>query len=153
MSADRFAAWRQTCVREFADELAQAAALPVEQARERAEAQFAQALPDGVETAGMSLLVVHDGDGQEVGILWTGPHPQRPDTGYVYDIEIVEHRRGEGLGRATMVAAERLMYDAGLRAVGLNVFGFNERARSLYESLGYGVVATQMLRMLDQPPA
>jgi ribosomal protein S18 acetylase RimI-like enzyme len=153
MAEDRFAAWTAESAREFGDQLARAASLPPELTRRQALTQFAAMMPDGVETAGMSLMLIHDGDGAEVGILWTGPHPQRPDTGYVYDIEIHEDRRGEGLGRAAMLAAERLMSDAGLTAVGLNVFGFNDRAQGLYESLGYGVVSTQMLKLLDRPPA
>jgi ribosomal protein S18 acetylase RimI-like enzyme len=153
MPPDRFAAWSAESAREFGGQLARAASLPPELTRVRAAAQFAEMMPDGVDTAGMSLMLVYDSDGAEVGILWTGPHPQRPDTGYVYDIEIVEHRRGEGLGRAAMLAAERQMYAAGLRAVGLNVFGFNRRAQDLYASLGYGVVAVQMLKLLDPPPA
>jgi ribosomal protein S18 acetylase RimI-like enzyme len=152
MSAERFATWRQGSIPSFAEELAQAASLPLAVAQERAESQFAEMLPDGVATAGMHFMVVLDGAGVEVGILWTGPHPLRANAGYIYDIEIVEHRRGEGLGRAALLAAERRMRDAGLAAVGLNVFGFNHRAQSLYASLGYGVVATQMLKVLDQSP-
>ncbi len=153
MSAERFASWREVSVRSFAEELAQAAALPIALALERATAQFAEMLPDGEGTQGMDLMVVLDGAGADVGILWAGPHPQRPDTGYIYDIEIVPERRGEGLGRAAMIAVERRMAAAGLSAVGLNVFGFNDGARSLYDSLGYGVVATQMLKLLNGPAA
>jgi ribosomal protein S18 acetylase RimI-like enzyme len=153
MSEERFAAWCDGSVRTFAEELAQAASLPLAVAEERAEAQFAESLPDGVATAAMDLMVVLDGAGVEVGVLWTGPHPLRANAGYVYEIEIVEHRRGDGLGRAALLEAERRMRDAGLAAVGLNVFGFNDRAQSLYASLGYGVVATQMLKLLDEPPA
>ena len=45
-----------------------------------------------------------------------------------------------------MLAAEHLVGEAGITEIGLNVFGFNERARRLYDSLGYRVVATQMTK-------
>jgi ribosomal protein S18 acetylase RimI-like enzyme len=67
----------------------------------------------------------------------------------VYDIEIHERRRHRGFGWAAMVAAEDLVRDAGIGEIGLNVFGFNEAARRLYDSLGYRVVATQMTKRLE----
>jgi len=51
-----------------------------------------------------------------------------------------------------MVAAEDVVRRAGLSELGLNVFGFNEAARRLYDSLGYRVVATQMTKTLRAAP-
>jgi ribosomal protein S18 acetylase RimI-like enzyme len=68
---------------------------------------------------------------------------------YVFDIAIEEAERGKGLGRATMLAAEEYVRRQGQAEIGLNVFGFNEPARALYESLGYHVVAVQMRKQLD----
>ena len=65
------------------------------------------------------------------------------------DIEIHEPWRHRGFGRAAMVAAEQIVRDAGTGEIGLNVFGFNEPARRLYDSLGYRVVATQMTKRLE----
>lgn len=62
---------------------------------------------------------------------------------YVYDIEIMQERRGQGFGRAAMIAVESLIKEAGGTEIMLNVFGFNEPARRLYASLGYRVVAIQ----------
>ena len=68
----------------------------------------------------------------------------------VFDIEIVADARGRGLGRSAMLAAERFALDLGRKTIGLNVFGPNERARRLYDSLGYQVVSTSMTKHLDQ---
>jgi ribosomal protein S18 acetylase RimI-like enzyme len=120
------------------------------EARTRAEQQWAEYLPQGRETPGTWLLIVLDDD-RPVGSLWLGRHPNRPDMAYVYDIAIDDPEQGHGFGRAAMLAAEELTREAGLRGIGLNVFGFNDRARRLYDSLGYRVVATAMVKEFDPP--
>jgi ribosomal protein S18 acetylase RimI-like enzyme len=47
-----------------------------------------------------------------------------------------------------MVAAERIAREEGWTELGLHVFGSNERARLLYESLGYQVVSITMAKTL-----
>jgi GNAT superfamily N-acetyltransferase len=95
------------------------------------------------------LLRILDADGRPVGVLWVAPHPRRPAAGWVYDIEVDEDRRGQGFGRAAMLAAEDVARSEGWTAIGLNVFGRNARARALYESLGYTVDSLQMTKVLD----
>ena len=50
-----------------------------------------------------------------------------------------------------MIAVESLVKEAGETEIGLNVFGFNEAARRLYDSLGYRVVATVMTKTIQSP--
>lgn len=148
MSPERYAEWRAASVQTYGEDIATATGLPEPAALERAATQFDQLLPAGLQSPDTWLLAVVDATGTDVGSLWIGPHPDRPGIAYIFDIEILEGHRGRGLGRATMLAAERLVRDAGTSAIGLNVFGFNEPARRLYESLGYRVVATQMTKTL-----
>jgi ribosomal protein S18 acetylase RimI-like enzyme len=151
MTEAEFGEWRDHSIESFAEDLARARGRPIEAARVRATAQFEELLADGVATAGTWLFVVLDDAGDSVGTLWLGVHPERRDVAFVYDLEINESARRRGYGRATMLAAEQVVRDAGMSEVGLNVFGFNEAARALYESIGYGVVATQMAKKLDAP--
>ena len=123
--------------------------MPLDAARERAHKQHEELLPHGLATPGHTFFNVLADDGRVVGQLWLGPHPQRPDVGYVYDVGIDEAERDRGFGRAAMLAAEQVVREQGQTEIGLNVFGFNDPARSLYDSLGYRVVATQMLKRLD----
>jgi ribosomal protein S18 acetylase RimI-like enzyme len=51
-----------------------------------------------------------------------------------------------------MLAAEELAVNDGRSEIGLNVFGFNERAQELYTSLGYRVVSTTMAKELPKSP-
>jgi len=148
MSAAEFEEWKHKSTETFAQEMAQASGQPIEATREQARQQFPALLPQGLDTAGHRLDVVIDSDGSDVGLLWIGPHPDRPGAAYVYEIEISAGHRGRGLGRAAMVAAEGLAREAGTQEIGLQVFGPNERARRLYDSLGYRVVATRMTKKL-----
>jgi GNAT superfamily N-acetyltransferase len=148
MTVDEYDAWIVVETETYAADLARATGERLEEARARAEQQLRRFLPQGCLTEGVFLMRVLDGVGEPVGTLWVGPHPDRADAGWVYDVEIDEHRRGEGLGRVAMRAAERLSREAGWTALGLNVFGHNARARALYDSLGYAVASTTMTKSL-----
>lgn len=148
MDAAEYAAWRETSIAGYAADLAKSSAQPPDKALDRARKQFGELLPQGMATERTWLLKVLDDAGQDVGVLWIGPHPERPGVAWVYDIAIDEPHRGRGLGRAAMLAAEQVVAESAMTAIGLNVFGFNEPARRLYDSLGYNVVATQMHKSL-----
>lgn len=149
MTDDEFDAFMNSEVDGYADDIARSTGVSAEAARERAHKQHEELLPKGRTTPGHTFHWVLDGDARVVGRLWLGPHPQRPKVAYVFDIAIEETERGKGLGRATMLAAEEYVRRQGQAEIGLNVFGFNEPARALDESLGYHVVAVQMRKQLD----
>jgi ribosomal protein S18 acetylase RimI-like enzyme len=149
MTEGEFEEWLARAIESYAENVARATGRPIEAAHERAHVLAAQLLPDGRDTAGTWLMTIREDSDAAVGALWIGPHPERNDSAYIYDIEIHESRRGEGLGRAAMLAAEELMRDAGIREIGLSVFGFNETAQRLYTSLNYRVVAIQMTKHLE----
>ncbi len=148
MTAAEFVSWRATSVATYAADIAAASGRPVEQVEPRAAAQFDELLPGGLDTPRTWLLRVLDEAGTDVGVLWLGPQPDRDDALYVYDIHLDPEHRGRGLGRAAMTAAEQIARSAGVTEIGLQVFGFNETARRLYDSLGYRVVATRMTKSL-----
>ena len=149
MTPDEYDAWIVDEIAAYAGDLARASGATLEEAHLRAEQQTKDLLPDGPASDGVHLLRVLDAAGEPVGVLWLGRHPQRRSAGWVYEVRIDEARRGEGLGRAAMLAAEQVAREAGWSALGLNVFGHNPRARGLYDSLGYEVAATTMAKPLD----
>jgi ribosomal protein S18 acetylase RimI-like enzyme len=151
MTAAEYAVWIEATTVMYAEDRATATGMSRDVSLENARAQIATLLPDGHATAGMYLLVILDDSGTDVGILWLGPHLDRPsDTLYIWDITIDEGFRGRGFGRATMLAAEDVARQAGAIALSLNVFGPNTAARRLYESLGYEVTSLQMLKNLPE---
>lgn len=99
-----------------------------------AEASMARLLPDGLATPGQRLWTVCDDGGQAVGRLWVHLQEHR---GFIYDIEMRESVRGQGLGTQTLRAAAAHTSEVGLRLLALNVFGSNEPARRLYAREGY----------------
>jgi GNAT superfamily N-acetyltransferase len=131
----------------FVEELAQSASLDHEQADQRARQIQEEFLPQGTATAAHAFLVIED-DGRPVGSLWLGPQDRRPDTGFIYDIVVDEAERNRGIGHAALAAAEDWARGVGYRALALNVLGSNPDAQRLYASVGYQVVATDMLKPL-----
>jgi ribosomal protein S18 acetylase RimI-like enzyme len=143
MTQEEFRVYRRRAIREYAAENIRADNWNPADAEQRAARETDELLPDGVETAGMVLLVGETAGGV-VGLVWVGPAPAERPGWWVYDIEIVPAQRGRGYGRALLEAAEREAQRRGAESIGLNVFGGNDAARGLYESSGYEVAATHM---------
>jgi ribosomal protein S18 acetylase RimI-like enzyme len=96
-------------------------------------------LPQGVATPGHSFMRLRPvGADEDVGMLWWAEVASGGMTGaYVYGVEIEEHARRRGFGRAAFDELERVARARGLRFVSLHVFGHNHGARRLYETLGF----------------
>jgi ribosomal protein S18 acetylase RimI-like enzyme len=85
----------------------------------------------------MLVLAAENAAGAVVGRVWVAL--QWPGKiGAICQIEVVAEQRGKGYGRALLRAAEEATAAEGVEAIGLNVFGENTVARSLYASSGYG---------------
>ena len=120
-----------------------------EEARRIAAVQTRELFPDGKPAPGQLLYRVVDDEAAAVGSLWIGPRtPENAAAYWVWDVEIDETQRGKGFGRAAMVMAEEAARDHGATELGLNVFGHNAVARSLYESMGYQTAAVNMRKPL-----
>ncbi len=105
--------------------------------------------PDGRPARGQHIFRVLDDNELEVGFLWIGlPREDRPNLYWVQDIQIDGLQRGQGLGKAAMSLAEDEVRACGGTELGLNVFGHNPIAKSLFESMGYTTTATIMRRVL-----
>ena len=107
-------------------------------------------LPHGRETSRVLLMTAENSEGESVGYVWVGlDRVGAPNTGaWIYDIEVYEARRGQGYGRALLAAAEKETLKNGVNKLGLNVFGSNTVARTLYESAGYDITQIQMSKQL-----
>jgi len=150
MSPTEFERWSSASLDTYAGDLVRAGGGTHDEVRQRARDLFAELMPEGLDTPGTWLMRVLE-EGVDVGVLWLGPNPQRPGVVHVFEITIDAEHRGRGVGRAAMLAAEDVVREAGLAEVSLNVFGFNDVARRLYDSLGYRVVSTAMTKTLGAP--
>lgn len=151
MTADEFGTWASEAIETYATDVSVATGAPLDLALAQANEQFPR-LPNGVNTADTWVMVIEDTTGNRVGTIWIGAHPTNEHSAFVWDIKIDKPRQGQGLGRAAMLAAEELAANNGRSEIGLNVFGFNERAQDLYTSLGYRVVSTTMAKDLPKSP-
>lgn len=61
--------------------------------------------------------------------------------GYLYSLRVLEPFQGQGLGTRLIHEAERILRERGYRQAAIAVAKDNERAKSLYERLGYTVFA------------
>jgi len=149
MTPEEFHRFRDRVVTEYAADQVRAGTWSLMEAESLSRAGLDEQLPKGPDTPGQLVLVAEDDEGP-IGELWLGlKHPRGvPDTAWIQDIDITPSRRGHGLGRALLAAAEQLIAERGISALGLNVFGDNEAARGLYASAGYEVVTQQMRKQL-----
>lgn len=95
--------------------------------------------------------VAHD-DGGIVGFVTfepdTGSYETDATTGTVTNLFVRPDRRGEGVGRELLAAAERALSEGGADAVSLEVMARNEAARRFYRREGYGQHRVTMSKAL-----
>jgi len=102
-------------------------------------ALFADGLPPGI-----TLVAVPDGARVEPGAAGDGTpvgYVHAYTTGYVAEVAVAPAHRGRGHGRALLWTCLGELRARGLDRAELEVAADNDRARSLYESLGFEVVA------------
>ena len=152
MTWDEFDTWSEHSLEGFAAQQVASGLHSGAEATAYAREQLAELLPAGLATP-LHLLrtVVEPAAGNAVvGWLWLRVRPSPGEVeAYVFDVEVAEHARGRGMGRATMLAAEQAARDLAADVVRLTVFGHNTAARALYDSLGYVVTTAFVTKTLD----
>ncbi|SKC41879.1 GNAT family N-acetyltransferase [Krasilnikoviella flava] len=150
MTPAEFDEWQTALAEDYAAEQVASGRWPWEGAVRRARDESAQLLPQGPDTERMLVRLAVGADGEPVGRSWVALEPPHclPGIAFLYDIEVLEPRRGQGLGRALLTATEDAARQAGATALELNVFGRNAAAVALYDSAGYAVVTQQMRKAL-----
>jgi ribosomal protein S18 acetylase RimI-like enzyme len=100
------------------------------------------------------VLVAEDALGAPVGFVWLKTERDyfidRP-VGHIVDIAVTKDGEGRGIGRALLDASERWAEGRGYPWLTLHVFEGNDRARRLYEKVGYAPEWTRMLKPLGRP--
>jgi ribosomal protein S18 acetylase RimI-like enzyme len=141
--------WMPRQLAGYAEHIAASGEMSEADAREKARADTARTFHAGYGTPGQLVFRILAG-AEAVGWLWLAvPGPDRDRLmAWVYNVEVDPAYRGRGYGRAAMILAEREARSHGMTSLGLNVHGQNKVARSLYDSLGYDVMALQMKKPL-----
>jgi ribosomal protein S18 acetylase RimI-like enzyme len=128
---------------DYAQDVAKAMAMTIEEGREAAQKQLAELLPTGLSSEGHHFWKITAPDGAAVGDLWVQIGPAK-GRAFIYFIGIDEAFRGKGYGRAAMQALEAEVRPLGATRIDLSVFGDNATAIHLYQSLGYQIQAMGM---------
>lgn len=109
---------------------------------------FSDGLPPG------ATFVAVPGDAPVPGVGADAPatpvgYVHAYDTGYVSELAVAPAHQGEGHGRALLARALAALRARGVDAAELEVAADNDRARSLYETVGFRVVDRQPDRYED----
>ena len=93
----------------------------------------------GGQSPNSVVLIAEDGSGQRLGFIHLTEEEDYYGgaCGHVGDVVVAPEARSRGVGRALLAAGERWARGRGYRLLTLNVFLANERARALYEELGF----------------
>jgi GNAT superfamily N-acetyltransferase len=142
---DELPAWLEAAHRFYVDDLVANGGLTAEEAERKATSDHGALFPAGLRSEGHHVFYVEDERGETIGRLWFA---EKPFGVWLYEIELEERVRGRGFGRETMLVFEERARGLGAQKVVLNVFGGNERARSLYRSLGYAEESVHMGKRL-----
>ena len=148
MTEADYAAYLPRATEAYAAEVARNNLVSEDEGLARSQRSFETELPDGIHTPDQRLFIAEDAEGELVGYLWLARKAET-DTVFIYDIEVVAERRGEGFGRRLMELVEVEGRAMGMSRIELNVHADNEVARSLYESAGYREMRRQMVKLLD----
>lgn len=100
-----------------------------------------------------SLVLVAEREGQIVGYLYAGIEPRnwkelRDEAGFVHDILVAEGHRKEGIAEALMNEALAWARSRGVPRVVLWTATPNDRARHLFERLGFRSTMVEMTKEL-----
>ena len=100
--------------------------------------------------AGNALLVAESATGEPAGFAYLErlvDYFGRPH-GHLGILAVAAQAEGQGVGRVLLEAAERWARDQKLEMLSLNVFAANERARRVYERLGYAPETLRYVKIL-----
>ena len=142
MTTEEFEVFRQWSVAHQARELMEERRICHEDAIREAAAEFAQMLPQGLDTARNFLMTVTETELDEsAGFVWTlQEETDGRQQSFLCDFAIWEPMRRKGYATAALHLAEQQAMDAGCQESVLFVSDRNEAAKALYRKCGYRVL-------------
>lgn len=91
-------------------------------------------------TPDTSILIAEEPPGKPLGYVFSATRQDyftRESHAHIEILAVDAAAEGRGVARTLMAAAEKWAAEQGYRRITLNVFPANERARGLYDRLGY----------------
>jgi ribosomal protein S18 acetylase RimI-like enzyme len=148
MTQSELEVFLERTIPEYAEDKVRAGHWAESEALERSRKEFADELPQGLQTRNNYLYTLYDGD-NAVGLIWMRANVDRPtNDGFILELYVEENYRGKGYGKQIMLLIEEKARGLGLKAIGLHVFGSNKIAQNLYKAVGYEVTSVNMSKTL-----
>lgn len=150
MHENEYPGYLEYFIPDYAQEIASNYALSADDSLARAKQEIAADLPEGVNTPGHLLLCLveqRDNASRHIGYLWYKPDAVMRSV-FIYDFHIFNAYQGQGLGKQALRAFEQEMLNKDFEQIRLRVAGDNERARHVYEAIGFGVTGINMSKTL-----
>ena len=152
MTMDEFSDFCDYFVVDYADEIVANYGYTLEKSRSIASQSLVDDLPLGTKTPDNVLLCIEEnavtGSAETVGYLWYKVLDDG-ETVFILDFYLFESVRGQGHGKAALVALEQHLLGSGVEQIKLRVAADNKRALSLYERVGYSVTGYNMVKILE----
>lgn len=98
---------------------------------------------------GAAIFIAEDEAQNPLGFVHLHPgsdHYYKGKQSHISDLIVAPAGRGQGVGKLLMAKAEAWAKENGYQRISLNVFDGNERARKLYEELGFGADAVKYIK-------
>ncbi len=149
MTAEAYKHFTELSMLDYAEAKSRAERLTLTEGHRIAHDAWASLLPQGQHTPLHHFYTAWKGE-QDIGMVWFKEERDwSTPYGYLYQVWIWDEFQGQGLGEAAMRALEAKLKEIGLPRLRLHVFAFNERARKLYEKMGYETTNIVMVKELE----
>jgi len=149
MTQSEFDSYLERAVPEYAQAHIRAGDCEPGEALALAQADYASLLPVGLATPNHHLFIIRDGE-VAVGMMWfQARDKQARKSAYLFDFSIEAGQRRKGYGRGAMRLLEEKVAAMGVTRINLNVMGYNDAARALYEESGYRIAGIGMTKVLE----
>lgn len=149
MKAEEFPVYSDYFIVDYADEIVANFGHTLDKGRAIAAKELADDLPQGVSTQGHHLLCIEASGSGTIGYLWYQLFDEG-NTAFILDFMLFERFRGQGKGEATLKALEEQLLQKGVEQIKLRVAFKNNRARYLYEKVGFNVTGYNMSKILEK---
>lgn len=141
MSEEEFKVFFENSILDYANDLMKSSDITMEEARIQAQGEFAEMLPDGVDTKDNLLRIIVEADEEKaVGVIWyliemTDGVKQV----FLSDFSIKEEERRKGYASAALMEMERDAQRNGCVESIIYVWRHNVAGINLYTKCGYAV--------------
>jgi RimJ/RimL family protein N-acetyltransferase len=138
MTGPEFTAWLEASIPAYAADKVAAGQWSEAESLELSRKEYAELLPQDLETPENFLYTITDAQAIAVGVLWFAVKTRfNARVANVFDVIIWPGRQREGHATRAFGALEDEVRRLGLSGIALHVFGHNKGARALYARLGF----------------